>query len=77
MCVSYLGGGDRQSQVLYKFISKEIKVMTRVSLHYLLCHRECACVRMCVLANGLYEAPEEEVEVEKTPWSLHDPFLCS
>lgn len=43
MCVSYLGGGDRQSQVLYKLISKEIKVMMRVSLPYLLCHRECAC----------------------------------
>lgn len=63
---SYLVGGDRQIQALYKFTSKEIMVMMRVSLHYLRCHPVCMCVCVCVLAGRVQEAPEEEVEVEKS-----------
>lgn len=64
--MSYLVGGDRQIQALYKFTSKEIMVMMRVSLHYLRCHPVCMCVCVCVLAGRVQEAPEEEVEVEES-----------
>lgn len=50
-------------QAPYRSMSREIEVMTIVSLYYLLCHSH-VCAR--ALADRVREASEEEVEGKKS-----------